>query len=43
MLALLAGELACVAVWAFTGTILLLVVGLMAGVGAVLAALRSEG
>ena len=42
-LALLAGELACVVLWAFTGAALLLIVGLVAGVGAVFAALRSEG
>ncbi len=40
MLALLSGELVCVVVWAFTGIFAVLVVGLVAGVGSVLAALH---
>ena len=39
-LALLCGELACVVVWAFTRILSVLIVGLAAGVGSVLAALR---
>ena len=39
-LALLCGELACVVVWAFTGTFSLPIGGLAAGVGSVLAKLR---
>jgi hypothetical protein len=40
---LLSGELACVVVWAFTGAIFALVVGLIAGVSVLLVALRSDG
>jgi hypothetical protein len=40
---LLSGELACVVVWAFTGAIFALVVGLVAGVSVLLVALRSDG
>jgi hypothetical protein len=39
-LALLCGELVCVIVWAFTGIFLVLVAGIAAGVGCVLAAMR---
>jgi hypothetical protein len=39
-LALLCGELACVVVWAFTGIFLVLVVGIAAGIGSVVAAMR---
>ena len=39
-LALLCGELICVVVWAFTGVLSVFIVGLAAGVGSVLAALR---
>ena len=39
-LALLCGELVCVIVWAFTGIFLVLVVGIAAGVGSVLTAMR---
>jgi hypothetical protein len=39
-LALLCGELVCVIVWAFTGSFAVLVVGIAAGVGCVVAALR---
>ena len=41
-LALLCGELVCVVAWAFTGTFSILVVGILAGVGSVLAAMRWE-
>jgi hypothetical protein len=41
-LALLCGELVCVVAWAFTGAFLILVVGVVAGVGSVLAAMRWE-
>ena len=41
-LALLCGELVCVIVWAFTGVFLLLVIGIAAGVGSVVAAMRWE-
>jgi hypothetical protein len=41
--ALLSGELACVAVWAFTEAVFALVVGLVAGVSVLLVALRSGG
>ena len=41
-LALLCGELGCVVVWAFTGAFSILVVGIVAGVGSVLAAMRWE-
>ena len=41
-LALLCGELVCVIVWAFTGIFLLLVIGIAAGVGSVVAAMRWE-
>jgi len=39
-LALLCGELVCVIVWAFTGILSVLVVGIAAGVGCVVAAMR---
>jgi hypothetical protein len=39
-LALLCGELACVVAWAFSGIFYVLIVGLAAGVGSVLAARR---
>ena len=41
-LALLCAELVCVIAWAFTGIIFILVVGIVAGVGSVLAAMRWE-
>ena len=41
-LALLCGELVCVIVWAFTGVFLLLVIGIAADVGSVVAAMRWE-
>jgi hypothetical protein len=41
-LALLCGELVCVVAWAFTGAFSILVVGILAGVGSVLAAMRWE-
>jgi hypothetical protein len=41
-LALLCGELVCVIVWALTGIFLVLVVGIAAGVGSVVAAMRWE-
>jgi hypothetical protein len=41
-LALLCGELVCVIVWAFTGIFLVLVVGIAAGIGSVIAATRWE-
>jgi hypothetical protein len=41
-LALLCGELVCVIAWAFTGIFFILVVGIVAGVGSVLAAMRWE-
>jgi len=37
---LLCGELVCVIVWAFTGIFLILVVGIAAGIGSVVAAIR---
>jgi hypothetical protein len=40
---LLSGELACVVVWALTGALFALVVGLVAGVSVLLVALRSGG
>jgi hypothetical protein len=40
---LLSGELACVVVWALTGAIFALVVGLVAGASVLLVALRSGG
>jgi hypothetical protein len=39
-LALLCAELLCVVAWAFTGVFFVLVVGIAAGVGSVLAAIR---
>jgi len=39
-LALLCGELVCVIVWAFTGILSVLVVGIAAGVACVVAAMR---
>ena len=42
-LALLCGELVCVIVWALTGIFLILVVGIAAGIGSVVAAMRWEG
>jgi hypothetical protein len=39
-LALLCTELLCVVAWAFTGVFFVLVVGIAAGVGSVLAAMR---
>jgi len=41
-LALLCGELICVIVWAFTGTFLVLAVGIAAGVGCVISAVRGK-
>jgi hypothetical protein len=41
-LALLCGELVCVIAWAFTGIFFILVFGILAGVGSVLAAIRWE-
>jgi hypothetical protein len=41
-LALLCGELICVTVWAFTGIFFVLVVGIAAGIGSVVAAMRWE-
>ncbi|HEY6711167.1 MAG TPA: hypothetical protein VI055_02760 [Rubrobacter sp.] len=41
-LALLCGEPVCVIVWAFTGILLILVVGIAAGIGSVVAAMRWE-
>jgi hypothetical protein len=41
-LALLCAELVCVIAWAFTGIFFILVVGIVAGVGSVLAAMRWE-
>ena len=41
-LALLCGALACVVAWVFTGTFTVLILGLAAGVGSVLAAMRWE-
>jgi hypothetical protein len=41
-LALLCGELICVIVWAFTGILFLLVIGIAAGVGSVATAMRWE-
>ncbi len=41
-LALLCGELICVIAWALTGNFFILVVGIVAGVGSVLAAMRWE-
>jgi hypothetical protein len=41
-LALLCGELVCVIAWAFTGIFFILVVGILAGVSSVLAAMRWE-
>jgi len=41
-LALLCGELVCVVAWTFTGAFSILVVGILAGVGSVLAAMRWE-
>jgi hypothetical protein len=41
-LALLCGELVCVVAWVFTGAFSILVVGILAGVGSVLAAMRWE-
>jgi hypothetical protein len=41
-LALLCGEPLCVVAWAFTGIFFILVVGVVAGVGSVLAAMRWE-
>ena len=38
---LLSGELACVVVWALTGAVFALVVGLVAGMSMLLVALRS--
>ena len=39
-LALLCGELVCVIAWAFTGTFFVLLTGIVAGVGCVVAAMR---
>ncbi len=39
---LLSGEIACLAIWAFTEAVLALVVGLIAGVSVLLLALRSD-
>jgi membrane-bound ClpP family serine protease len=39
-LALLCGELICVMIWAFTGTFFVLAVGIAAGVGCVISAVR---
>jgi hypothetical protein len=41
-LALLCGELLCVIAWAFAGIFFILVVGIAAGVGSVIAAMRWE-
>jgi len=41
-LVLLCGELVCVIAWAFTGMFFILVVGIVAGVGSVLVAMRWE-
>jgi hypothetical protein len=41
-LVLLCTELLCVVAWAFTGIFLILAVGIAAGVGSVLAAMRWE-
>jgi hypothetical protein len=41
-LALLCGELVCVVAWAFTGIFFILAIGILAGVGSVLAAMRWE-
>jgi hypothetical protein len=41
-LALLWGEFLCVVAWAFTGIFFILIVGIVAGVGSVLAAMRWE-
>ena len=41
-LALLCGELVCVIVWVFTGIFLILVVGIVAGIDSVVAAMRWE-
>ena len=41
-LALLCGELICVVAWAFTGALLILVLGILADVVSVLAAMRWE-
>ena len=41
-LALLCGELVCVILWAFTGIFLILVIGIAAGVGSVVTAMRWE-
>ena len=41
-LALLCGDLLCVIAWALTGIFFILVVGIVAGVGSVLAAMRWE-
>ena len=41
-LALLCGELVCVIAWALTGIFPILLVGIVAGVGSVLAAIRWE-
>jgi hypothetical protein len=40
---LLSGELACVVVWALTGALFALIIGLVAGVSVVLVALWSGG
>ena len=39
-LALLCGELICVMIWAFTGAFFVLAVGIVAGVGCVISAVR---
>ena len=41
-LALFCGELVCVVVWAFTRVFLVLVVGIAAGIGSIVAAMRWE-
>jgi len=41
-LVMLCGELVCVIAWAFTGMFFILVVGIVAGVGSVLVAMRWE-
>jgi hypothetical protein len=41
-LALVCGELVCVIFWAFTGHFLVLLVGIAAGIGSVVAAMRWE-
>ena len=41
-LALLCGELVCVIVWVLTGIFLVLAVGIAAGIGSVVAAMRWE-